>query len=345
MRQLLNLFKILIIIVSISLFIAMFCIAFNKVYFQWFTGIDIDKASQFGEFFGGFIGTLLSFLSIVLVSYSILKQTYERRRESVITSFYKMIDYHYHNVEQIKVPSINNKSLEEGRRAFVVFKVQIKRLIQVLCGINDKHSLNLNGHDIAMIAYMVFYYGLSDSWKDFIEEKISCVDCRKLVLEELQKYSDAYPNLNLCRTNQTILSAYYRNIYNAIKLIDKEDVFCKREKSELIKIFRAQLSNPELYVLFFNLISSFGTKWIDNHYVTKYSLLKNIPFDYLDGYNPKDYFEMTYEYEELESKNQFKDKPLPIIKSSKRISDIGACNNKKKKGEVSLRFEYKQEYF
>ena len=72
------------------------------------------------------------------------------------------------------------------------------------------------------------------------------------------------------------------------------------EKNEYVKILRSQLSNAELYILFFNVISRFGKKWIDSDYINKYQLIQNLPPKYCDGYNPKDYFsEIRFESEEL----------------------------------------------
>ncbi|UVR00612.1 putative phage abortive infection protein [Parabacteroides distasonis] len=189
-------------------------------------------------------------------------------------------------------------------------------MIQAVCKINHDHSLGLGGQDIASIAYVVFYYGLSESWKNFIEDKIQCYDCRQVIIDGLLELSQQNPELNLCRTNQTILSAYFRNMYNAIKLIDKEACFSDEEKKELIKIYRAQLSNPELYVLFFNIISPFGKKWVEQKYVVKYALLKNIPYNYLDGYNPKHFFDIVYEYEELTCSETFQYMESPAIESA-----------------------------
>lgn len=65
-------------------------------------------------------------------------------------------------------------------------------------------------------------------------------------------------------------------------------------------MLRAQLSNAELYILFFNIISRFGKKWVDNNYVVKYQLLQNIPAKYCDGYDPKEFFpDLAFESEEL----------------------------------------------
>lgn len=43
-------------------------------------------------------------------------------------------------------------------------------------------------------------------------------------------------------------------MYNAIKFIDEDEFLSDDEKYKYVAIYRAQLSNPELYILFFNLI-------------------------------------------------------------------------------------------
>lgn len=108
-----------------------------------------------------------------------------------------------------------------------------------------------------------------------------------------------YKRYFLGRTNQNYLSVYFRNMYNTIKIIDSTKLLSEDEKKEYIKILRAQLSNAELYVLFFNLLSRFGKKWITNEYVSKYEIIQNLPSKYSDGYDPKEYFDtIKYESEE-----------------------------------------------
>lgn len=323
MRAWLIIMKVVIFIIGITFAISFCFIVFNKAYFRLDPnlGIDVELASKFGDFVGGFIGTLFAFLSILIVAYSILKQTCENRKNNVKSMFFQMIDYHYKNLEQIEVRKPERRDvIEKGKRGFVAFKIQINRLLQELYTVNNTHQLQLNAHDIACIAYMVFYYGLSETWKEFFEEKIQCYDCRETIINELLKYSTKNPECRLCQANHTVLSAYFRNMYNAIKLIDCESAFNTKEKEELVKIYRAQLSNPELYVLFFNVISPFGKKWRDKKFMQKYRLLKNVPKGYLDGYDPKKYFNITYEFEEINcstDNDEFPDDPPHRITSSK----------------------------
>lgn len=321
MKVWLTILKYFIVVIGI-LFAVIFClIVFNDTFYQFDPNLEInaDLASQFGDFVGGFIGTLFAFLSILIVAYSILKQTCENRKNNVKAIFFQMIDYHYKNLEEIEVPKPQRKDVKEkGKRGFVVFKIQINRLLQALYEINKKYDLQLNAHDIACIAYMVFYYGLSESWQSFLKEKIKCYDCSDIIINSLLKIDRYNPELRLCQSNHTVLSSYFRNMYNAIKLIDNEKEFNDNEKEELVKTYRAQLSNPELYILFFNVISPFGKKWRENNYIKKYKLLKNIPKGYLDGYDPHNYFDIKFEHEEINCEtdtDEFHDESPHIIPS------------------------------
>lgn len=283
--------------------VSFFLIVFNGSYnFNDSKVIEPDLASKFGDFFGGFIGTIFSILSVFLLIYTILHQNRENQKSSLETNFFRMIDYHNQNVTQIKISHLDSNrkdEISEGRRAFVQFKIQIHRLFEIVRLVNNEKNYTLNEKQIADIVYIIFYYGIDGSWVSFIEEKLSRYSPIHLELaKEIQDKINLNPNLKYGRTNQTNLSTYFRNIYNAIKLIDNSKFLKQEEKQELIKIYRAQLSNPELYVLFFNVVSRFGKKWIDNEYITKYQLLKNIPNNYCDGYIPNNYFPMDYEDDE-----------------------------------------------
>ncbi|OUS81582.1 putative phage abortive infection protein [Pseudomonas putida] len=150
------------------------------------------------------------------------------------------------------------------------------------------------------IAYMCFYYGQSDTWIDFISQKLSFHQSGSIIAGMMLSKVKAREDLKLGRTNQTDLSSYFRNMYNAIKLVDNDKYLSESEKINLVKIYRAQLSNPELYILFFNLVSRFGKKWNAKGYIEKYELLTNLPVAYCDGYDPKKYFNISFEEDEIE---------------------------------------------
>lgn len=299
-----NILKIitgLIVILLIVAVISFFCVIFNEVYFNTSGVIDPELASKFGGFFGGYVGVMFSILSTLLLIYTIIDQFIERQKRWATDNFYRMLEFHNDMVKQLSVAHIDTTKPERsnGRRAFVVFKLQIHRLLRLIKELNTGEKWDLNKDQILRIVYMIFYYGIDRQWIEFLQDKIKediDPDLLKKILDkilhEIQK-----GKLKLGRTNQTSLSSYFRNMYNLVKLIDNDKYLSKQEKKDLITIYRAQLSNPELYVLFFNLRSYFGKKWNDKRYVETYELLKNIPKYYCDGYNPEDYYpKIKFEY-------------------------------------------------
>lgn len=296
-----NLQRILIVTVSVLFVLVLIVggfIIFNDAYFNFSYTINPELASNFGSFFGGFIGTLLTALSFLLLVYTLIVQKIENYKNATKDRFFRVIEFHNENVRNIRVPSLEIKKqnvIEQGRRAFVVYKIQIKRLMEIVTKINKENDLNLSEPQRIDIAYIIFYYGLDDRWESFIENKLRRYDNPKLITHEIKKYIDENNELKLGRTNQTELSSYFRNMYNGIKMVDNDPFLKHKDKLNLIKIYRAQLSNPELYVLFFNIISRFGKKWNENKYIERYELIKNLPKMYCDGVKPKNYYDIIYE--------------------------------------------------
>ena len=265
--------------------------------------INSTRASEFGSFLGGYVGVMFSIVSTLLLIYTVIDQHIERQKAWTTDKFYKMLEFHNNIVNQLSVAHIDTrkKDRSNGRRAFVIFKIQINRLLKLIEGLNAKEKWNLDKDQKLNIVYMVFYYGIDKEWVEFLQDKIKediTADLLRTILDKILSQIEEDENLKLGRTNQTSLSAYFRNMYNLIKFVDNDKYLDKDEKKDLITIYRAQLSNPELYVLFFNLRSYFGKTWNDNKYVERYELLKNIPKDYCGGYNPEDYYKIEYEYNE-----------------------------------------------
>lgn len=116
--------------------------------------------------------------------------------------------------------------------------------------------------------------------------------------------------------NET-LGCYYRQLFQIVDYISKIDpkILSEEEKYNHIKILRAQLSEYEQFLLFYNSLSDYGEIWNQKQefkkgrinykmgYIARYKLIKNIPSNiYWRGIIPIDYFkeEMSF-YNELNS--------------------------------------------
>lgn len=108
--------------------------------------------------------------------------------------------------------------------------------------------------------------------------------------------------------HNTRLGHYYRHLYQTVSFIVNSKTIKKREKKyKYLKLLRAQLSNHEQLLLYYNSLTSFGKGWIYNKYFTNYKMIKNIPIDFADfgilpsellG-NKNDFDELIFEWDEL----------------------------------------------
>ena len=83
------------------------------------------------------------------------------------------------------------------------------------------------------IAYIIFYYGISESWLSFLQDKIKVEKIHTGHIQNIMYTIDIIrkeENLRLGRTNQTSLSSYFRNMYNLIKLVDENKFLSQQEK-------------------------------------------------------------------------------------------------------------------
>ena len=163
---------------------------------------------------------------------------------------------------------------------------------------NNENKNNEKKIYAANLAYIIFYYGVdekeSTEWDMFTKEKLANESCPdELISNILKKIRDNKHCLG--RTNQTSLSVYFKNMYNAIKMVDDSSLLSKEEKQGLIDIYKAQLSTPELYVILFHFISRFGTtkpyeKWKEYQDTYKIFNDEDLSNEFFDGYTIQDCF-------------------------------------------------------
>lgn len=245
-----SIFKYLSIVFFVGTFLSFLFIIFNPVYFNTSWTIDTKLAADFGNFFGGFVGAMFSILSTLLLIYSITDQFIERQKRWATDNFYKMVEFHNNIVNQLTISHINltKPKPSNGRRAFVVFKIQINRLLKEINRLNEQQNWGIDSMQELHIAYIIFYYGIPKSSPSFLLDKIKVEVIHKgrildNIIHTINKIRKE-ENLRLGRTNQTSLSSYFRNMYNLIKLVDENKFLSQQEKKELITIYRAQLSDP-----------------------------------------------------------------------------------------------------
>ena len=79
---------------------------------------------------------------------------------------------------------------------------------------------------------------------------------------------------------------YYRHLYQLVKFVvyQEADLFDYSQKREYLRILRAQLSDNEQLMLYFNYLSGFGEAWENevNHFFSDYRIIHNMPINLVD---------------------------------------------------------------
>lgn len=81
----------------------------------------------------------------------------------------------------------------------------------------------------------------------------------------------------------TRIGHYYRNLFLMVKFVVQQDndLLNYRDKREYLRILRAQLSNDEQLMLYFNYLSGYGDPWENrfNKFLSDYRMIHNLPIE------------------------------------------------------------------
>lgn len=247
---------------------------------------QLEYMGQVGDFFGGVLNPLLSFMALIAVLFTIKMQSQELKeakeetrianriqdkqtavfeRQNFESVLFRLLDVHGQLAERIRTPG----RLGEGDR----FKSVVDNIIDLAQ--MDDVPLKTRRSD----------FGDVDSWtkQRAHRDKLNS-DGAASLKESIE--------LVLEREHKILLSQYFRNMYQILKLIDNfkleihEDGGEKGKKSkrqlrmeyfqrrQYCNILRAQISDNELKALYFNCLIPAGDGL--KYYVEKYSLLKHM---------------------------------------------------------------------
>lgn len=219
---------------------------FNKEYV-----INHELFGTFGDFFGGFLGTIFTLISVLLVV-----RTF--RHQQAVTR---------DNQEQQKTQRFNNLFFE----LLHLYQAEVKDL----CGQSEKIT-NIEKapkKDSVKVTKEIVNY---DN-KDFFDEE-------KIIIQRNYKNQKSYEKNRIRSVNYYMLfyienrskiAAYFRTLYRIFELIDKSELITEPQRKEYAKIMRAQLTESELFFLRYNAMTVYGGQFVE--YINKYHILKHLP--------------------------------------------------------------------
>jgi hypothetical protein len=272
---------------------------------------QLEYMGQIGDFFGGVLNPLLSFMALIAVLFTIKMQSRELKeakeetrianriqdkqtavfeRQNFESVLFRLLDVHSRLAERLRT----NYRLGEGDR----FKAIVDSVLDL---VNENEPIEARG----------FNFEEFGTWQAYkVERERSNIEGFGKLLEAVK--------ISVSRENKILLSQYFRNMYQILKLIDnfKLEIYeegsdkGKKSKRQLrmeyfqrrqyCNILRAQISDDELKVLYLNCLSAtgFGLKY----YVEKYSLLKHM--------DRTDFLKVSWDWHEVYQSTAYEDYEL-----------------------------------
>jgi hypothetical protein len=217
--------------------------------------------------------------------------------------FYEMLRLHKENVNELTLTTkkiiVHSKDEREiventisGRKVFeyIINEFELTLIVALTSFKDDK----LNNKQLVNEAYGVLFHGLHsfdlEKHKFFKNLQLLQSSIDNLNYEEfnslLSKLSEVkvsfghkidYP---IFKGYSSQLAHYYRHLYQTVKFVvsQPKEKISYDEKRNFLRILRAQLSNIEQALLFYNWYSDFGRQWEDgkNKYFTDYRMIHNL---------------------------------------------------------------------
>lgn len=275
------------------------------------------KSNEIGDAIGGITAPFIGFLGVVLTFFAFwvqyqynLHQREDIKIERFENKFYELLRQHNANVDEMHINA--EETVVSNRKCFVQMFYEYKFILLVcLNEWQNNYKEKYSEDEILNIAYIIFFNGIGDNSDDSINYFLKEYnDINEEVIKNLQKAQAIYLGriggpilIRLNYKGKPInfkleidyfpfdghvhrLGHYYRQLFQTVKYVVNTEVFnntlregndIKQKKLEYIRILRAQLSNHEQLLLYFNSFSNYGKAWIDNHYFTEYYMVHNLP--------------------------------------------------------------------
>jgi hypothetical protein len=245
--------------------------------FNYFLGTD--KLGHFGDFIGGFLGTILTGIATYFIykTYISQKEELEKQKEELLlnrqlivqqqfeSTFFNMLNVHRElkNSLKLKRDNCSNYKVYEGFFIKEFESIDIIEKIEVFSFLREQFK------------ELYFYRGieagnLQNKTLDNLYKDLHVKNEREKIIYLNQKL--------FFKKYQNVISHYCRNIYQILKYIrenEKQETLGKKRTAYLkyTDIFQSQLNEDEQFLLFYNFIvfedknkKEFSTINLVNHY-------------------------------------------------------------------------------
>lgn len=274
----------ILILSAVLVFLSFFAPA---VFTQFSSAIYFEGKGEIGDVIGGIMSPFiaLSGIGLTFLAFYIQYQANIQQRElfrkeldanQFENQFYEMLRLHKENVNDFEINVFLDKSGEgkliKGRKVLPLFIHEIEFYYDIIKSkdktsdikttFNKAYSLFFSGKE-NWSELEISKYGIDKilpTWSRYCQyEKFS--DLAKDILpgKEIKYSVDSYYFEN----HSSQLSHYYRHLFQTVKYVvsQNEEFLSYENKRRYLRILRAQLSNEEQVLLFYNWYSNYGSQW------------------------------------------------------------------------------------
>ena len=249
---------------------------FGNWQFSWI--LDEQKIANYGDFVGGVVGTLLAFTAAILYYVALREQ-----RKDVYNNQQSLSLQTKALEQQIVEFKQQREELEETRK---VYERQTT-LMELQSSIMKQQQFESSFYSMLKV-YLDYKNQMNQKvqdcfhkWLDDIEHRLSPQFAGKIIFDRHNDIMSSFEELYL--ENRDILSPYFKTVYRVLSLIDNTHNLSDKEKIQYVKIFRAQLSESETMILYYNYHSDISGTARNLSY--KLNFMKH--YDYLTSIDAK----------------------------------------------------------
>ena len=219
-------------------------------------------------------------------------------KNQIESQFFEMVRLHKENVKEISISIFDHKlfSAEEkvisGRSVFKHYLNEVTLLYTIL----KKNCRKQEKRYLIHLAYHYFFEGIPksmlssppnsgcfiNSFDDFqkINERIKRIHGDTISIGKISGNPFLNVNHEILIGHSNFLGHYYRHLFHTVKYIANQDeaFMSYKEKRRYLRLLRAQLSNEEQALLFYNWKSIYGRNWESdvNKFFTDYRMIHNL---------------------------------------------------------------------
>lgn len=257
-----------------------------------------------------------AFVSALLLLIAFLYQQGSDRRKEADQHFFNLIQLFNQGVSQAALYDSDNVLLTTGKPVFVRIREQIGGIYNLLepLFVNEP-MVKYPDKEAAATAYIFAYYGIETDGQLTIRRMLKHLPDDLIEASVRAVIKSRYEKKDLLYlSNQAVLGHYMRTLFHAIDFLDRDRSLNNHERYTKAKALRGTLSDPEIFLIAFNALSSLGSAWVRNdrclrafrylsktNLLYKYRFIKNIPYNYCFGFDLTSYIDrdkMGFEFDQ-----------------------------------------------